>query len=91
MAWWLALLPHSKKVPGSNLSRGLSVWSLLVLPMLACVSGVHGHPPQPKDMHVRFIAGWTLPVGVIVSVHGCSSCGPVMDWPPVQGVALPFT
>ena len=32
-----------------------------------------------------------LPIRVIVSVHGCSStCGPVMDWRPVQGVPLLF-
>ena len=31
VAWWSALLPHSKKVPGQTLSRGLPVWSLHVL------------------------------------------------------------
>ena len=40
---------------------------------------------------VRLIGGSKLPVGVLVSLHGCSSmCGPAMDWQPVQGVALPF-
>ena len=92
MAWWLALLPHSKKVPGSNPSRGLSVWSLHVLPVLAWVSsGYSGFLPQSKDMHVRLIGDSKLPVGVIESVRGClCMCGPAMDWRPVQGVPLPF-
>ena len=48
--------------------------------------------PQSKDMHVRLIGGSILLVGVIVSVHGCwSTCGPVMDWRPVQGGPLSFT
>jgi len=36
VVWWLALLPHSKRV-GSNPSWGLSVWSLHVLPVYARV------------------------------------------------------
>ena len=90
MVWWSALLPHSKKVAGLNHGRGLSVWSLHVLPVLAWVSsGYSGFLPQSKNMHVRLIGGSKLPVGVGVS--GClSSCGPVMDWRPVQGVPLPF-
>ena len=34
---WLALLPHSKKVLGLNLSQDVSVWSLHVLPVSAWV------------------------------------------------------
>ena len=86
-SWWLALLPHSKKVPGSSAHL-----SLHVLPMLAWVSsGYSGFFPQSTDMHVRLIGGSKLPVGVLVSVHGCSSmCGPAMDWQPVQDVPLPL-
>ena len=81
VAWWLALLHPSKKVPGSNLGRGFSVWNLHVVPMLVLVfSGYSSFLPQSKDMHVRLVGGSKLPVGVIVSVHGCSFvCGPVMD------------
>ena len=88
VAWGSALLPHSKKVPGSNLSRGLSVWSFRVLTVLVWVSsGYSSCLPQSKDMHVRLFGGSRLPGGVIVSVRGClSTCGPVMDWRPV----LPF-
>lgn len=31
VVWWLALLPHSKKVVGLNPAWGLSVWSLYIL------------------------------------------------------------
>ena len=81
VAWWFV------KDPGLNLGRGLSVWSLHVLPMLT----------QPRAYVgflriIRLIGGSKLPVGVTVSVYGCSNmCGPVMDWRPVQGVLLPFT
>ena len=34
-----------------------------------------------QDMHVRLTGVSKLPVGVIVS---SSTCGPVMDWRPVQ-------
>ena len=79
-------------LPGSNPSRGLSVWSLHVLPVLAWVSsGCSGFLPESKDMYVWLIGGSKLPVGVLVSVRGCSSmCGPVMDLQPLQGVPLPF-
>lgn len=33
VAQWLSLLPHSKKVLDLSPGQGLSVWSLLVLPM----------------------------------------------------------
>ena len=68
VAWWLALLPQSNKFPGLDLSRGLSVWSLHVLPVLVWVfSGYPSFLPQSKDMDVRLISGSELPVGVIVS------------------------
>jgi len=54
VAWWLAPSPHSKRVPGSILSWGLSVWGLHVLPVYAGVlSGYSGFLPPPKNMHVR--------------------------------------
>ena len=57
------------------LSRGLSVWSLHVLPVLAWVSS------RSKDMHVRLSGGAKLPVGVIVKAHGCLfTRDPAMDW-----------
>ena len=56
------------------------MWSLHVF------SRYSGFLPQSRDMHVRLIGGFKLPVGVIVSVHGCSSA---MDWRPVQGVPPP--
>ena len=66
------------------------VWSVHVLPVLAWVFSRYFL--QSKDMDVRLTDGSKLPVGMIVSVYGCSStCGPVMDWGPVQGVPLPFT
>ena len=84
--WWLAPSPHSKRVPGSTLGWGLSVWSLHVLPVYAWVlSGYSGFLPPSKNMHVRLIS-----VSKIVlrseceRVCGCFSrvslCGPVMDW-----------
>ena len=78
----MRLLSHSKKVPGSKLGRGLSVWSLQVPPVFAWVSsGYSSFLPQSKDTHVRSIGGSKLPIGVLVSLRGCSSmCGPVMDW-----------
>ena len=46
-----ALSPHSKKVLGLNPSQDVSVWSLHVLPVLACVySGYSGFLPQSKNM-----------------------------------------
>ena len=69
---------QNKKVPGSNVGRGLSVWILHVLPVLVWVSsGYSGFLPQSKDMHVSLIGGSKLATGVIMSMHGCSStCGP---------------
>merc|ERR1712035_185044 len=80
---WLALPPHSKKVAGSILTWGLSVWSLHVLPVPAWVlSGYSGFLPQSKDMHVRLIGDSKLSVGVNVRVNGCSSLcvGPAINW-----------
>ena len=54
--WWLASSPHSERVPGSTPGRGLSVWSLHVLPVYAWVlSGYSGFLPPSKNMHVRLI------------------------------------
>ena len=54
VVWWLALLPHNKRVPGSIPGWGLSVWSLHVLPVYAWVlSGYSGFLPPSKNMHVR--------------------------------------
>ena len=48
--------------------------------------------PPTVQRHVRLIDGSKLPVGVIVSVHGCwSTCGSVMHWWLDQGGSLPFT
>ena len=56
MVWWLALLPHNERVPGSTPGWGLSVWSLHVLPVYAWVlSGFSGFLPPSKNMHVRLI------------------------------------
>jgi len=71
MVWGLALSPHSKKVPGSDLSWALSMWSLHVLLLHASVLlGLSGFLPQSK-MHGR-----------LVSVCDCARMfvGPVMDW-----------
>jgi len=70
---------------------GLSVWSLHVLPVYACViSGYSSFLPPSKNMHVRLMGDSKLSRGVSVSVDGCvfrlSLCGPAMDWWPVQGV-----
>ena len=57
VVWWLAPLPHSKRVvTGSTPSWGLSVWSLHFLPVNARVlSGYSGFLPLSKNMHVRVI------------------------------------
>ena len=53
---WLAPSHHSKRVPGSTPSWGLSVWSLHVLPVYEWVlSGYSGFLPLSKNMHVRLI------------------------------------
>jgi len=85
VAWWLASLPHSKRVPGSTPSWGHFVWSLHVLPVYAWVlSWYSGFLPPSKNMPVRLIGVSKI---VLRSVCGCLSlCGPVMDWRPVQGV-----
>ena len=77
----VSTVASQQEVPDSNLSRGLSVWSLHVLPVLAWVfSRYSGFFQQSKDMHVRLISVSKLPVGVSVSVCGCTStCGPAMD------------
>ena len=63
VVWWLALLPCTKKFPGSSL------WSLHVLFVLVWVSsGYTGFLPRSKNMHVRLIGDSKLSVGVIVSV-----------------------
>ena len=90
VVWGLAPLPHSKRVPGLN----LSVWSLHVLSVYtwvhAVLSGYSSFLPPPKNMHVRFTGNSKLSLGANVSVDGCVSrlslCGPVMDWRPVQDV-----
>jgi len=67
--WWLALSPHSERVPGSTPSWGLSVWSLHVLPVYAWVlSEYSGFLPLSKNMHVRLIGDSKLSLGVSVSV-----------------------
>lgn len=43
MVEWLALLPHSRELPGLDPGRGLSAWSLLVLPVPAWVAS---HSPK---------------------------------------------
>ena len=91
VVWWLAPSPHSKRVPGSIPTWGLSVWSLHVLPVYAWVlSGYSGFLPLSKNMHFRLIGDSKLSLGVSVSMCGCFSrlslCGPVMAWRPVQGV-----
>ena len=54
--WLSALSPHSKRVPGSTPSWGLSVWSLHVLPVYMWVlSGYSSFLPPSKNMHVRLI------------------------------------
>ena len=56
----------------------LDLFKFLILDLLdySDSSGYSGFLPQSNDMHVRLIGGYELPVGVIVSVHGCSSiCG----------------
>ena len=95
VVWWLAPSPHSKRVPSSIPTWGLSVWSLHALPVYAWVlSGYSGFLPPSKNMHVRLIGDTKLSLGVSVSMCGCcigclsclSLCGPVMDWRPVQGI-----
>ena len=87
VVWWSAPSPHSKRVPGSTLGWGLSLWSLHVLPVYAWVlSGYSGFLPPSKNMHVRLIGDSKLSSGVCGCLSRLSLCGPVMDWRPVQGV-----
>ena len=92
VVWWLAPLPHSKRVPGLTPGWGLSVWSLYVLPVYAWVlSGYSGFLPLSKNMDVRLIGDSKIVLrSDCEHVCGCLSrlslCGPVMDWRPVQGV-----
>ena len=54
-------------VPGSIPTRGLSVWSLYLLPVYAWVlSGYSGFLPLSKNMHVRLIGDSKLSLGVCV-------------------------
>ncbi len=80
MVQWLALLPHSKKILGLNPPPdwGLSVWSLHVLVVPACVFSQHsGFLTQSKGMQVRLTGDFKLPVGVNVSVRlSVSICRP---------------
>ena len=56
VVWWLALSPHSERVPGSTPGWGLSLWSLHVLPVYKWdLSGYSGFLPPFKNMHVRSI------------------------------------
>ena len=80
MVWWLALSPHSKRVPDLNPCWGLSVWSLDVLPVHAWVlSLVSFH--CPKTCMLSYL-GFSIEE-VSVRVHDCllclSLCGPVID------------
>ncbi|MEQ2293992.1 hypothetical protein AMECASPLE_039279 [Ameca splendens] len=84
----VVLLPCSKKVLGSTSGRGLSAWSLHVLPVHAWVlSGYSDFLPQSKNMPVRLIGLSKLLLGVNECVLGCLSCVslccPAMDWRPV--------
>jgi len=54
--WWLAPSPHSRRVPGSVPSWGLSVWSLHVLLVYTWVLfGYSGFLPPSRSMHVESI------------------------------------
>lgn len=64
MAWWLALLPHKKRVVGLNPAWGLSVWSLSIF------SRYSSFLPQSKNMNeVQLIVDSKVTVDVI----GCLS------------------
>ena len=54
--------------------QGLSAWSLDVLPF-----SLSDFLPWSKDLYVWLIGGSKLPVGVLVSVHGCC-----LQWTGVQ-------
>ena len=70
VVWWLAPLPHSKRVrepPGLN--PGLSVWSLHLLPV--CMRGFSPGTPASshhQSMHVRLIGDSKLTLRVNVSI-----------------------
>ena len=76
MAQGLALLPHSKKVPGSNLNRDVSVWSLHVVRV--GLLQVLRFPPTVQKHGGRLIGDSKLPIGV----NGCLSLyvSPVMTY-----------
>ena len=71
LVYWVALFPHSKNVPGSNLSWVRLVTSLHVLLVHAGV--VSGFLPQSKNKPVGLIGGTKL----APSVYGCLS----LWWP----------
>ena len=72
--WWLAPLPHSKRVPCSNPGWGLSLCRSNVLPVYAWVlSGYSGFLPPHKNLYVRLIGDSKLSLRVRVSVLDCLS------------------
>ncbi|MEQ2240463.1 hypothetical protein ILYODFUR_015218 [Ilyodon furcidens] len=71
-------------------ARGLSAWSLHVLPTFVGSLQVLQLPPQSKNITVRLIGFSIFPLGVNECVRGCLSCVslccPATDWRSVQGV-----
>ena len=88
---WLALSPHSKRVPG--LSQGGGAFLCGVCMFSSCQRGFS--PGAPASSHspktCRLIGDSKLSVGVNVSVNGCLSLcvSPEMNWRLVQGVPHP--
>ena len=77
---------HNHLVWGSNLSPGLSVWSLHVLPVHVWVfSRKSGFLSWSKDMLVRWVDQFKLTIGVSDTEYLSSSVSPVIGWWPTQG------
>lgn len=81
---WMALLPSSEKVQGSNLSSSLI--SVHVLTVHAWLFSRHSSfHLQPKNMLVRQMDQSKLTLGVRVNSCLCLWVSPAVVWRPIQG------
>ena len=92
VVWWLALLPHSKRVARSIPGVGALLCGVCMFS--PCQRGfspgtpASSHSPKTCRLGTRLIGDSKLSVGVNVSVNGCLSLcvSPAIVWRPVQGV-----
>ena len=86
MVWWLALLPHSKRVAGSIPGVGALLHGVCMFS--PCQRGfslgtpASSHSPKICILGTRLIGNSELFIGVNVSMNGCLSLcvSPVIVW-----------